>query len=125
MLVEARSMSAKSRQERARKRERRARRREEADRRLKAALLVAARAREERLARLGPLVEMYGDGSELLCAADRLLRVRGDIVLYARPTTRPVKRVYRPDGSVTLVHEHCGSVTEARFAGGGWVEERK
>lgn len=38
-----------------------------------AAQKAAQRAREERLARLGPLVEMYGEGSELLRAVDRYM----------------------------------------------------
>jgi hypothetical protein len=64
-------MSARSRKERARKRTRRARKREEAQRHIEA----AKRAREERLKRLGPLVEMYGDGSELLVMIDRFMRL--------------------------------------------------
>lgn len=120
-------MSAMSRQERARKRARRAKKREEAER-----LIVAAKqAREERLARLGPLVEMFGEGSELLRAVERTLDVRCDRVpqdhsWFARQTMgRLVKRIFRPDGSVTRVHENCGFVMEMTFAGGGWVEERK
>jgi hypothetical protein len=122
------AVSAKSRQERARKRDRRKRRRDEADRKAAAAREVALRAREERLARLGPLVEMYGEGSELLRAADQALLARESVSLFAmprHPMTRLEKRIYRHDGSVTLVHERFGFRTETTFAGGGWVKERK
>lgn len=121
-------MSAKSRQERARKRERRVRRREAEVRRVAATREAAQRARDEQLARLGPLVEMYGDGPEFMRAADYALRARESVSLFAmprHPMTRLEKRIYRHDGSVTLVHERFGFRTETTFAGGGWVKERK
>lgn len=67
-------MSAHRRREQDRKRARRARRRAERERSYTAAVEAMRVAREERLARLGPLVEMYGEGSQLLRMIDVALR---------------------------------------------------
>lgn len=61
------------RRERNRNRARRARHREERERAIAAATEAMRVAREERRARLGPFVEMYGDGSQLLGMIDRAI----------------------------------------------------
>lgn len=69
-------MSAHRRREQDRKRARRARRRAERERANAVAVEAMRVAREERLARLGPLVEMYGEGSQLLRMIDAALRMQ-------------------------------------------------
>lgn len=66
-------MTATRRRERNRNRARRARRREERERAIAAATEAMRVAREERHARLGPLIEMYGEGSQLLAMVDRAI----------------------------------------------------
>jgi hypothetical protein len=71
---------------------------------------------------------MYGEGSMLTQMADRFLTSQGQIVgpslssLPRHPLARRVKRICRPDGSVTYVHESCGFRSEMTFAGGHMAE---
>lgn len=93
-------MTTSRRRERNRNRARRARRRAERERDCADAVEVMRAAREERLARLGPFVEMYGDGSELLRVIDRMMlaQERGELpgwVVIAEGRANASKRPLR------------------------------